>query len=172
VPVNLTLNGAITPSVGERWFLYNVQFTPYLYFSKLLRDRSVAKDATWLAVFKRLGQFKGRSSRRTWIFRTLTNRAKTRAKREVRSVPFSTLAGKTVQETAQRAQQTSLVWLHVGVLFRIVTLQRGPFHGSEGLCSLNISLLIAVVDSFQDSALLRQPLPGTNFLLRLAKHSV
>jgi RNA polymerase sigma-70 factor (ECF subfamily) len=45
---------------------------------------------TWLAVFNSIDRFEGRSSLKTWIFRILTNIAKTRGERERRSVPFST----------------------------------------------------------------------------------
>jgi RNA polymerase sigma-70 factor, ECF subfamily len=48
---------------------------------------------TWVGVLKGLDGFEGRSSLRTWIFRILTNTAKTRAIRESRAVPFSSLAG-------------------------------------------------------------------------------
>jgi RNA polymerase sigma-70 factor (ECF subfamily) len=59
-----------------------------------VRDRAVAEEVvqeTWLAVIKGLGNFRGESSLKTWIFRILTNRAKTRAVRERRTVPFSAL---------------------------------------------------------------------------------
>ena len=46
---------------------------------------------TWLAVLEGLNRFEGRSSLKTWMFRILTNCAKTRAQREGRSIPFSTL---------------------------------------------------------------------------------
>lgn len=46
----------------------------------------------WMGVLQGLNRFEGRSSLKTWIFRILTNRAKTRAQREVRSVPFSSLS--------------------------------------------------------------------------------
>ncbi len=46
---------------------------------------------TWLGVLKGLSRFEGRSSLRTWIFRILTNIAKTRAKRDGRTLPFSAL---------------------------------------------------------------------------------
>ena len=46
---------------------------------------------TWLAVLKGIDRFEGRSSLKTWIFRILVNRAKTRGERESRSVPFSSL---------------------------------------------------------------------------------
>jgi RNA polymerase sigma-70 factor (ECF subfamily) len=61
-----------------------------------VRSRSVAEEVvqeTWLAVFKGIGRFEGRSSLKTWLFRILTNTAKTRAIREGRSIPFSALAG-------------------------------------------------------------------------------
>jgi RNA polymerase sigma-70 factor, ECF subfamily len=46
----------------------------------------------WLAVLEGLGRFEGRSSLKTWLFRILTNLAKTRAQREGRSFPFSSLS--------------------------------------------------------------------------------
>jgi RNA polymerase sigma-70 factor, ECF subfamily len=46
---------------------------------------------TWLAVLNGIDRFEGRSSLKTWIFRILTNTAKTRGERERRSIPFSTL---------------------------------------------------------------------------------
>ena len=46
---------------------------------------------TWLGILEGLGRFEGRSSLKTWMFRILTNCAKTRAQREGRSIPFSSL---------------------------------------------------------------------------------
>jgi RNA polymerase sigma-70 factor, ECF subfamily len=46
---------------------------------------------TWLAVLTSVGRFEGRSSLKTWLFKILTNRAKTRAAREKRTVRFSEL---------------------------------------------------------------------------------
>jgi RNA polymerase sigma-70 factor (ECF subfamily) len=46
---------------------------------------------TWLGVVNGLARFEGRSSLKTWIFRILVNRARTRAVRDARSVPFSAL---------------------------------------------------------------------------------
>ncbi|MGH9281835.1 MAG: RNA polymerase sigma factor [Acidimicrobiales bacterium] len=59
-----------------------------------VRDRTTAEDVaqeTWLGVIDGIDRFEGRSSLKTWIFRILTNRAKTRAQRERRTVPFSSL---------------------------------------------------------------------------------
>jgi RNA polymerase sigma-70 factor (ECF subfamily) len=61
-----------------------------------VRSRAVAEEVvqeTWLGVLRGLPRFEGRSSLRTWITRILVNQAKTRALRERRSVPFSSLAG-------------------------------------------------------------------------------
>jgi RNA polymerase sigma-70 factor (ECF subfamily) len=61
-----------------------------------VRSRAVAEEVVqeaWLAVFKGIDRFEGRSSLKTWLFRILTNTAKTRAIREGRSIPFSALAG-------------------------------------------------------------------------------
>ncbi len=46
---------------------------------------------TWLAALEGLNRFEGRSSLKTWLFRILTNGAITRAQREGRSIPFSSL---------------------------------------------------------------------------------
>ena len=46
---------------------------------------------TWIAVLNGIDRFEGRSSLKTWIFRILVNRAKTKGVRESRSVPFSSL---------------------------------------------------------------------------------
>ncbi len=54
---------------------------------------------TWMSVFEHLGHFEGRSSLRTWMFRILTNCAKTRAQREGRSIPFSSHSGMSTDRT-------------------------------------------------------------------------
>jgi RNA polymerase sigma-70 factor, ECF subfamily len=46
---------------------------------------------TWLAVINGIDRFEGRSSLKTWIYRILMNKARTRGVREHRSVPFSSL---------------------------------------------------------------------------------
>jgi RNA polymerase sigma-70 factor, ECF subfamily len=46
---------------------------------------------TWLAVLTGIARFEGRSSVKTWIFKILANRAKTRALREKRTINFSEL---------------------------------------------------------------------------------
>jgi RNA polymerase sigma-70 factor, ECF subfamily len=59
-----------------------------------VRTPAAADDVvqeTWLAVVRGLDGFEQRSSLSTWIFRILMNRARTRATREARSVPFSAL---------------------------------------------------------------------------------
>lgn len=45
----------------------------------------------WLGVIKGLHRFEGRSSVKTWIFRIVVNRAKTRGAQERRTVAFSSL---------------------------------------------------------------------------------
>src|SRR5580765_3810766 len=61
-----------------------------------VRSPAVADEVvqeSWLGVLRGIDRFEGRSSLKTWLFRILTNTAKTRAERERRSVPFSSLAG-------------------------------------------------------------------------------
>jgi RNA polymerase sigma-70 factor (ECF subfamily) len=61
-----------------------------------VRDRAVAEEVvqeTWLGVLQGIDRFEARSSLKTWIYRILTNRAKTRGERERRTVPLSALTG-------------------------------------------------------------------------------
>jgi RNA polymerase sigma-70 factor (ECF subfamily) len=72
-----------------------------MYNASLLRvaqiyvaTRTVAEDVvqeTWIGVLNGIDRFEGRSSLKTWIFRILTNIAKTRGQRERRTVPLSSL---------------------------------------------------------------------------------
>ena len=58
-------------------------------------SRAVAEEVvqeTWMGVLEGINRFESRSSFKTWLFRILTNRAKTRGTRERRYEPFG-LAG-------------------------------------------------------------------------------
>jgi RNA polymerase sigma-70 factor, ECF subfamily len=48
---------------------------------------------TWVGVLRGIDRFEGRSSFKTWLFRILVNRAKTRGVREHRSIPFASVGG-------------------------------------------------------------------------------
>jgi RNA polymerase sigma-70 factor (ECF subfamily) len=64
-------------------------------------SRAVAEEVVqeaWVGVLKGLERFEGRSSLKTWIFRILTNIAKTRGEREGRSIPFSAFADAQEQD--------------------------------------------------------------------------
>ncbi len=59
--------------------------------STIVNSRATAEDIaqeTWLAVLTKIGGFEGRSSLAGWIFTILINKARTRAKRDGRSVSF------------------------------------------------------------------------------------
>jgi RNA polymerase sigma-70 factor (ECF subfamily) len=73
------------------------------YYATMLRvarmyvaTKEAAEDVvseTFVGVIQGIDRFEGRSSLRTWLFRILVNRAKTRGKRDARTRPFSSLAG-------------------------------------------------------------------------------
>src|SRR4051812_8371630 len=62
-----------------------------MYVSTRAVAEEVVQEA-WLGVLNGIRRFEARSSLKTWIFRILTNTAKTRGERERRTVPFSALA--------------------------------------------------------------------------------
>jgi RNA polymerase sigma-70 factor (ECF subfamily) len=61
-----------------------------VYVGNLAVAEEVAQDA-WVGVLAQLDRFEGRSSLRTWVLRIVANRARTRAVRERRTLPFSSL---------------------------------------------------------------------------------
>jgi len=73
----------------DRWY------SPMLRLARsYVRSRADAEEVvqdTWLAVLSGIERFEARSSLRTWIFRILVNRSRTRARREARTVPLSSL---------------------------------------------------------------------------------
>ncbi len=64
-----------------------------MYVSSRAVADEVVQEA-WLGVIGGIDRFEGRASLKTWIFRIVTNIAKTRGEREGRSVPFSSLGGR------------------------------------------------------------------------------
>jgi RNA polymerase sigma-70 factor (ECF subfamily) len=61
-----------------------------MYVSSRAVAEEVVQEA-WLGILKGLPTFEGRSSLRTWMYKIVTNVAKTRGVREGRSLPFSSL---------------------------------------------------------------------------------
>src|SRR5215471_5057613 len=65
-----------------------------LRLARLYIDGNAAEDVvqeTWMGVLRGLASFQGRASFKTWLFRILANRARTRAGRESRTVALSSL---------------------------------------------------------------------------------
>jgi RNA polymerase sigma-70 factor, ECF subfamily len=68
--------------------------------ARLYVSGSAAEDVaqeTWLALLRGLDGFEGRASLKTWLFRVLVNRARTRAVRDARTVAFSSLVDGEVE---------------------------------------------------------------------------
>ena len=70
--------------------------------SGYVRDSRAAEDVvqeTWIAVLDGIHRFEARSALKTWIFRILVKRAITRAMKDRRQVPFSSLVGADDEES-------------------------------------------------------------------------
>src|ERR1041385_7912501 len=73
-----------------------------------VRNRAVAEEVVqeaWLGVLRGIDRVEGRSTLKTWIFRILTNPAKTRAEREGRTIPFASLGDSELAVDPDRFQQ-------------------------------------------------------------------
>ncbi|MBI5068773.1 MAG: sigma-70 family RNA polymerase sigma factor [Deltaproteobacteria bacterium] len=61
----------------------------------IVRNRSSAEEVVqeaWLAALEGIDGFEGRAALRTWLFQIVANKARTRLRRDGRSVPFSALS--------------------------------------------------------------------------------
>lgn len=62
--------------------------------SQYVASRAIAEEVvqeTWITFVQSLDRFEGRSSLKTWLFGTLLNCARNRRRKEIRSVPFSSM---------------------------------------------------------------------------------
>jgi RNA polymerase sigma-70 factor, ECF subfamily len=76
-----------------------------IYVSRRDIAEEVVQEA-WVGALRGLDRFEGRSSLKTWLFRIVTNLAKTRAVREGRTIPFSALRSpEAVPEPAVEPQR-------------------------------------------------------------------
>ena len=87
-------------------------YTPMLRIATgFVRSHEEAEEViqdTWIAVLSGIGRFEGRSSFKTWLFRILLNRARTRGVREARMVPFSHHSDIDVPAVAPNAESAVL----------------------------------------------------------------
>jgi RNA polymerase sigma-70 factor, ECF subfamily len=88
------------------WLIKRYQRAMLRVAALYVANQSVAEEVvqeTWLAVLQSLHRFEGRSTLKTWIFRILSNRGKTRGVREARSFPLSALERAGNEEPAMEA---------------------------------------------------------------------
>jgi RNA polymerase sigma-70 factor (ECF subfamily) len=86
-----------------------------LNFVRSPEDAEEVIQETWLAALSGLDRFECRSAFKTWLFRILVNRARSRGKREHRVIPFSALAlsGSDVDQNSAGGQDTVASWTDV-----------------------------------------------------------
>jgi RNA polymerase sigma-70 factor, ECF subfamily len=93
-------------------WLLDRYYAPMLRLARtFVRSREDAQEVVqdaWLAVLAGIEMFEGRSSLKTWIFRIVANRARSRAKREAKQVPFSSLARPS---TSSDSSSSTTDWL-------------------------------------------------------------
>ncbi|HEX7838777.1 MAG TPA: RNA polymerase sigma factor [Kofleriaceae bacterium] len=81
--------------------------TALSFVSTRASAEEVVQD-TWLAVLAGLPAFEGRSSIKTWIFRILINRARTRGVREARTVPLPEAEAEAENRATTRPDDTPI----------------------------------------------------------------
>ena len=67
---------------------------PLLRLARMYVNASAVDDVvqdTWIGVLHGLADFEGRAAFKTWLFRILVNRARTRAMRDARAIPMSSM---------------------------------------------------------------------------------
>ena len=68
-----------------------------------VRDRAIAEEVAqeaWIGALQGIDRFEGRSALATWLFRIVSNKAKTRGKREARTIAFSDLDSREGDDSA------------------------------------------------------------------------
>lgn len=108
-PGPVTIESTVTPGEDERGLVARLRARDEAAFVELVdrwtpsmlrvargyvATQTAAEEVvqeTWLGVLNGIDRFEERSSLKTWVFRILSNRAKTRGVRDKRSVPFSSL---------------------------------------------------------------------------------
>jgi RNA polymerase sigma-70 factor (ECF subfamily) len=80
-------------------------YSPMLAVARgYVRSRAVAEEVVqeaWVGMLQGLDRFEGRSSLRTWVLRIVANKAQTRAAREARIVPMSSLEPETAEPAVE-----------------------------------------------------------------------
>jgi RNA polymerase sigma-70 factor (ECF subfamily) len=74
------------------WVVHHYQPSLVQVARRFVDSEAAAEDVvqeTWIAVLRGVASFEGRSSFKTWLFRILINRARTRGVQDRRSIPFS-----------------------------------------------------------------------------------
>lgn len=79
---------------------------------RYVRDPAAAEDVvqtTWMGFLDSLDRFEGRCTIKTWLFRILFNKAQTRATRDCRLVPFTTLVFNETREDSPAVDPSHFV---------------------------------------------------------------
>jgi RNA polymerase sigma-70 factor (ECF subfamily) len=79
---------------GFRWLVDRYHGSMLRVARAYVGSRESAEDVvqeTFVAIIEGIDRFEGRASLKTWVFRILVNRAKTRGERDARTVPMGSL---------------------------------------------------------------------------------
>ena len=133
-------------------------------------SRAVAEEVvqeTWMGVLEGIGRFEGRSSFKTWLFRILTNRAKTRGIRERRYEPVGLARSDTESDEGPSFEEALFVaegsgkghWIEPPQGWRADTPERALLSKE---CRLAIEEAITVLPDMQRQVITLRDVEGVS----------
>ncbi|HFE36914.1 MAG TPA: sigma-70 family RNA polymerase sigma factor [Gammaproteobacteria bacterium] len=118
------INQLLAGSEEAYRYAVNTYHNNMLYVAKSIVGPSIADEVVqeaWISVLKALPKFEGRSSLKTWILRIVSNNAKTRLRKESRSIAIGDASDMENLSTSTDRYQESGHWSNPPIHWNIAS---------------------------------------------------